>query len=92
MHRHGAIAPQTAPFGVLSLAGCLSALNRLFASDFSEDTMLRLSSIVIAGLLALGTTAQAAPDWDAVAKALGKTGTEMAGGVYPPAVSVQIKG
>ncbi|HTK33654.1 MAG TPA: DUF1259 domain-containing protein [Caulobacteraceae bacterium] len=45
--------------------------------------MLRLSSIVIATLLALGTaTAQAAPDWNAVAKALGKSGTGMPGGVY----------
>jgi hypothetical protein len=46
--------------------------------------MLRLSSIAVAGLLAIGriSGAQAAPDWNAVGQALGKAGTEMAGGVY----------
>jgi hypothetical protein len=46
--------------------------------------MLRLLSTAVAGLLAIGciSGAQAAPDWNAVGQALGKAGTEMAGGVY----------
>lgn len=46
--------------------------------------MHRLSIFALAALIALGSAcgAQAAPDWDAVAKALGKAGTEMPGGVY----------
>src|SRR6185437_14571055 len=46
--------------------------------------MYRTSPLLIAILLALATSpaAQAAPDWSAVAQALGKSGTEMAGGVY----------
>src|SRR5690348_7796503 len=46
--------------------------------------MQRLSSLAMAALIAIGisSTAQAAPDWNAVAKALGKSGTEMAGGIY----------
>lgn len=41
-------------------------------------------SLIFASLLALAgvSTAQAAPDWSAVATALGKFGTEMPGGVY----------
>jgi hypothetical protein len=46
--------------------------------------MLRRSTAIIAALLAFAATsgAQAAPDWIAVAKALGKSGTQMPGGVY----------
>src|SRR5437016_2243982 len=49
--------------------------------------MQRFSSIAtlaMGGLIVLGiaSSARAAPDWNAVAKALGKSGTEMAGGVY----------
>jgi len=46
--------------------------------------MQRLSAITLAALVAMGisSTVQAAPDWNAVAKALGKSGTEMTGGVY----------
>jgi len=46
--------------------------------------MQRLSSLVVAAFIFVGVAsgAQAAPDWNAVAKALGKAGTEMAGGVY----------
>lgn len=43
-----------------------------------------LSILAMASLMALGlaSTAQAATDWNAVAKALGKSGTEMPGGIY----------
>src|SRR5689334_24431932 len=46
--------------------------------------MQHLSYLVVAALIGLGVTssAQAAADWNAVGKALGKTGTEMPGGVY----------
>src|SRR5881628_512794 len=46
--------------------------------------MQRLSCLAVAALIVLGliSSAEAAPDWNAVAQALGKTGTEMAGGVY----------
>jgi hypothetical protein len=50
-----------------------------------EDTSVRyFSSALTAIVFALGCVAPAwaAPDWNAVAKALGKSGTEMAGGVY----------
>ena len=43
---------------------------------------LRQSMITAAAVLLLGTAAQAAPDWDAVGKALGKPGAMQAGGVY----------
>ncbi len=43
---------------------------------------LRLSMITAAAVLLLGTAAHAAPDWDAVGKALGKPGAMQAGGVY----------
>jgi hypothetical protein len=41
-------------------------------------------SLVLSVLLAFGcfTVANAAPDWSAVGKALGKSGTEMPGGIY----------
>lgn len=47
-------------------------------------TMHRTSPFLIGLLFALAASpaAQAAPDWSAVAQALGKSGTEMAGGVY----------
>jgi len=46
--------------------------------------MLRLSTLMMAALIVLGfvSGAEAAPDWAAVAKAMGKAGTEMPGGVY----------
>jgi hypothetical protein len=46
--------------------------------------MHRLYSFAMAALIAIGisSAAQAAPDWNAVAKAMGKAGTEMPGGVY----------
>jgi hypothetical protein len=44
--------------------------------------MQRLSLTALAALIAITSGAQAAPDWNVVAKALGKTGTEMPGGVY----------
>jgi len=46
--------------------------------------MQRLSFLVMAALIVIGVAsrAEAAPDWNAVAQALGKAGTEMAGGVY----------
>src|ERR1043166_1154625 len=46
--------------------------------------MQRLSAITLAAMMAIGisSSAQAAPDWNAVAKALGKSGTEMPGGIY----------
>jgi hypothetical protein len=50
-----------------------------------KDTPVRhFSSALTAIVFALGCAAPAwaAPDWNAVAKALGKSGTEMAGGVY----------
>src|SRR2546430_2233156 len=54
------------------------------ATRFSEDSMHRLSSAAAAAALVFGVScnAQAAPDWNQVAQALGKTGTEMPGGVY----------
>jgi hypothetical protein len=46
--------------------------------------MRHFHSLILSGLFLLGGTAAAAaaPDWNAVAQALGKSGTEMAGGVY----------
>jgi len=46
--------------------------------------MQRLSAITLAILMSVGlpSSAWAAPDWAAVAKALGKSGTEMPGGIY----------
>jgi hypothetical protein len=46
--------------------------------------MQRLSAITLAILMSIGlpSGAWAATDWNAVAKALGKTGTEMPGGIY----------
>jgi hypothetical protein len=46
--------------------------------------MLRLSTLMMAALIVLGfvSGAEAAPDWAAVAKAMGKAGTEMPGGIY----------
>jgi hypothetical protein len=46
--------------------------------------MQRLSAITLAILMSIGlpSSAWAAPDWAAVAKALGKSGTEMPGGIY----------
>jgi len=46
--------------------------------------MRRLSLLLLSGLFLLGgvPAAVAAPDWNAVAQALGKSGTEMSGGVY----------
>jgi len=46
--------------------------------------MRQFQILILSLLLALGgvSAANAAPDWNAVAKALGKAGTEMAGGVY----------
>jgi hypothetical protein len=46
--------------------------------------MRHFQTLILSVLLVLGgvSAASAAPDWDAVAKALGKSGTEMAGGVY----------
>ena len=43
-----------------------------------------LSILAMASLIALGlaSNAEAATDWNAVAKALGKSGTEMPGGIY----------
>lgn len=43
---------------------------------------MRASFLAFSALLALSSTAQAAPDWNAVGQALGKNGTEMPGGVY----------
>lgn len=46
--------------------------------------MLRCSAVILGAMfsLAAASGAQAATDWDSVAKALGKSGTEMPGGVY----------
>ena len=46
--------------------------------------MQRLPTLIMAILIVLGlaSSAEAAPDWNAVAQALGKAGTEMPGGVY----------
>jgi hypothetical protein len=46
--------------------------------------MSRTSHLILGALFALGcvSAAQAAPNWAEVGQALGKTGTEMAGGVY----------
>jgi len=46
--------------------------------------MQRLFAFAVAAIavLGFGAGAQAAPDWTAVAKALGKAGTEMPGGIY----------
>jgi hypothetical protein len=46
--------------------------------------MRHFQTLILSLLLALGgiSAASAAPDWNAVAKALGKAGTEMPGGVY----------
>ena len=46
--------------------------------------MQRLSAITLAILMSIGfpSGGWAATDWNAVAKALGKTGTEMSGGIY----------
>jgi len=46
--------------------------------------MQRLSTVALTGLLAFGAASGAwgATDWISVSKALGKSGTEMAGGVY----------
>lgn len=46
--------------------------------------MRNFQTSILSALLVIGcvSTANAAPDWNAVAKALGKSGTEMAGGVY----------
>ena len=46
--------------------------------------MQRLSFLVMAALIVIGVAsrAEAAPDWNAVAQALGEAGTEMPGGVY----------
>ena len=43
---------------------------------------IRALAIACLTILASGVAAQAAPDWAAVGKALGKSGTEMPGGVY----------
>lgn len=43
---------------------------------------MRAPCLAFSALLALCSTAQAAPDWNAVGQALGKNGTEMPGGVY----------
>jgi hypothetical protein len=49
-----------------------------------EFPMLKLRHFItaVAALIAVPSVAWAAPDWDAVGKALGKTGAVMAGGVY----------
>lgn len=43
---------------------------------------MRAMFLAFSALLAFGSNAQAAPDWNAVGQALGKNGAEMPGGVY----------
>jgi biotin operon repressor len=43
---------------------------------------MRAMFLAFSALLALSSTAEAAPDWNAVGQALGKNGSEMPGGVY----------